>query len=191
MHAPFFLIYVYIKNKVNIDMSSLWAYPNKFFQYSNPGAEDVDAPWNELDFIESRLKDKKSLGIVKPLYHIARSPKTDLTNHTYFLRASGFNFVNIPVTLSGIEVKLSARRSGRIVDDTIQLCLGDNLVGDNLATLTADSDKTYGDSISLWGTSLTMGDINTNFGLILRFKAHPKWPHKDSIFIDSIQIRLH
>ena len=172
-------------------MSTLWSYPNKFFQYSEDGAQDVDASWDEGNFVESRLADKRTLGISKPLYHIARSPKPDLRNNTYFLRLTGFNFVNLPATLSGIELKINARRAGRILDDTVQLFLTDSLVGDNLATLTSDPEQIYGGSASLWGTSLTIADITLNFGVVLRFKAHPRWPHKDSIFIDSIGLRLH
>jgi hypothetical protein len=172
-------------------MSTLWAYPNKFFQYSEDGAEDVDSPWNENDFIESRVLDKKSLGLVRPLYHIARSPKTDLTNHSYFLRLTGFNFVNLPATLTGIELKLNARRAGRILDHTVQLSLSNNLVGNNLATLTSEPEKTYVGASDLWNTELTVNDITSDFGVVLRFKAHPRWPHRDSIFIDSIQLRLH
>jgi hypothetical protein len=172
-------------------MSTLWAYPNKFFQYSESGAEEVDSAWQESDFNEARLNDKKSLGIVKPLYHISRSPKTDLVNHTYFLRVSGFNFINLPGTLSGIELKLNTRRAGRIIDHTVQIFSNNDLVGDNLATLTTDPEKIYGGSDSMWNSNLTINDINSEFGFVLRFKAHPKWPHRDSIFIDAISVRLH
>lgn len=172
-------------------MTTLWAFPNKFEQYSEGGAEDVDAPWNEADFMDARLYDKKSLGITRQLYHISRSPKTDLTNHTYFLRATGFKFVNLPTTLTGIEVVLNARRAGRIIDHTVQLCKNSELIGENLASLIIDPEKTYGGSNILWGTNLSLSDIDENFGIVLRFKAHPKWPHRDSIFIDGLKMRLH
>lgn len=172
-------------------MSTLWSYPNKFFQYSEDGAQDVDAPWDENNFNEARLTDKRTLGVTRPLYHIARSPKPDLRNNTYFLRLTGFNFVNLPATITGIELKINARRAGRILDDTVQLFLTDSLIGDNLATLTSETEKTYGGITNLWGTNLTIADINLNFGVVLRFKAHPRWPHRDSIFIDGIGLRLH
>lgn len=176
---------------VNKDMATLWALPSNFYQYSEGGAEDVDASWNEADFIDARLYDKKSLGITKQLYHISRSPKTDLTNHTYFLRATGFKFINLPPSLSGIEVMINARRAGRIMDHTVQLCKNGELVGENLASMNIDPEKTYGGPEVLWGTNLTLADIDENFGIILRFKAHPKWPHRDSIFIDGLKMRLY
>lgn len=172
-------------------MPTLWTFPSKFFQYAEPGAEDIDAPWNESDFLDSRLLDKKTLGITKQLYHISRSPKTDLTNHTYFLKITGFRFSNVPTTITGIELSLIARRAGRIIDDTVQLCINNEAVGSNLATLTTDPEKIYGGDSNLWESNLTVNDINENFGIILRFKAHPKWPHRDAIYIDSLKLRLY
>lgn len=172
-------------------MTTLWTFPSKFYQYSEIGAENIDAPWNETDFLEARLVDKKSLGITRQLYHISRSPKTDLTNKTYFLRVTGFKFDYVPSVVSGLELMLTTRRAGRIMDDTVQLCVNNQAQGDNLATLTTDPEKVYGGTDNLWGTSLTPENINENFGIILRFKAHIKWPHRDSIFIDSIKFRLY
>jgi hypothetical protein len=97
----------------------------------------------------------------------------------------------LPATLTGIELKLNARRAGRILDHTVQLSLSNNLVGNNLATLTSEPEKTYVGASDLWNTELTVNDITSDFGVVLRFKAHPRWPHRDSIFIDSIQLRLH
>lgn len=173
-------------------MTSLWTPPSKFYQYFEEGAQDVDSSWIEDDFNEIRLFDKKSLGIIKPLYHIARSPQHDLMNKTYFLRLTNFRFVNVPATISGIELKINSRRAGRIMDETVQLCLNENLIGDNKALTTINPISVYGGEDDLWGTNLDASQLNDlTFGIVLRFKANPKWPHRDSIFIDSVELRIH
>jgi hypothetical protein len=82
-------------------------------------------------------------------------------------------------------------RFGRITDDTVQLCLNNNEIGENRANLLLDPIKTYGSQNDLWETTLTNSDVlNPTFGIILRFQSHPRWPHKSTPMIDSVQIRI-
>jgi hypothetical protein len=174
-------------------MTTEWTIPTIISQYSD--AADVHIPWDDskgYSAIQNK-NDKESLVTNGSLTHLARSPKTDLQSKTYFLKLQGFNFVNLPAVLSGIEFKLTANRSGRITDETIQLCLGDSLIGDNNADLILDPIKIYGGSTDLWNTiNLSITDIqNQNFGVVLRFQSHPKFPHRDGAYINAVELRIH
>jgi hypothetical protein len=177
---------------VNIDMPTAWTYPSNIIQFVEPGAENTDIAWDDSrNFHELKSRDDKSVQSMGALFHIARAPKLDVKNKTYFLRCTGFNFQNLPDTISGIEVKVNARRYGRAQDETIQLCLNEDLIGDNLSTPDIAPEKVYGGSTNLWGTGLIKEDIsNSTFGFTLRFQAHRSWPHKDPVLIDAIQMRI-
>ncbi len=174
-------------------MTSNWALPTQIIQYAESGAEESHIPWTEVDnFYSLKNLDGKSIKTERDLLHIARDPKKDITEKTYFLKLTGFNFLNVSSNISGIEVKLTMNRFGRITDDTVQLCLNNNEIGENRANLLLDPIKTYGSQNDLWETTLTNSDVlNPTFGIILRFQSHPRWPHKSTPMIDSVQIRIH
>lgn len=175
-------------------MTTYWTLPTIVSQYAEEGAEHAHIPWNELDnFSSLKSLNGKSIQTTRPLLHIARSPKLDIRMKTYYIRATGFDFQNLPDVISGVEARLTSNRLGRIVDETIQLCLDSNLVGDNQATLPILPIKVYGGSSNLWNTSgLSLSDVqNSTFGIAVRFQSHHDWPHKDPAFIDAIELRIH
>lgn len=174
-------------------MTSNWALPRSVIQYSEEGAELFHVSWDETDaFTAVKNKDGKHIKTSRDLLHIARDPKKDITEKTYFLKLTGFNFVNLPEQISGIELKLSMNRFGRIMDDTIQLTLAGSVIGENLADVILDPIKVYGGTNEMWQTNLTPLDVvDETFGVVLRFKSHPHWPHKTSALIDSVELRIH
>ena len=174
-------------------MTSNWALPTNIIQYAEDGAEDAHISWTETDsFSGLKSADGRSIKTSGELVHIAREPRHDITQKTYFLKITGFNFINLPDTVSGIEMKLSMNRFGRITDDTVQLCVNDQLIGENQATLDLNPIKIYGDQTSMWDTNLSISDVqNPSFGVTLRFKSHPRWPHKSSAMIDVVQVRVY
>ena len=174
-------------------MTSNWTLPTSVTQYAESGAEDIHVSWDtNNDFYSIKNLDGKFVKTSRDLLHIAKQPKHDLVDKTYFLKATGFNFNILPETISGIEMRLIMNRNGRIADDTIQLCLNDDFVGDNQAKLTLDPKTIYGSDTNVWDSNLTIDNIqNNNFGVIVRFSSHPSWPHKCSAFIDAIEIRIH
>ena len=174
-------------------MASNWALPRLISQYAETEAENAHVSWLEVDnFSSLKFKDSKHIRTSRDLLHIARDPKTDIKEKTYFLKLTNFNFDNIPSILTGIEVKITMNRFGRITDDTVQLILNDNHIGDNLADLDLAPIKTYGNSTTLWNTNISASNVlNNTFGIILRFQSHPRWPHKASPLIDTVEIRLH
>lgn len=170
-----------------------WALPTTVVQYAESGAEDIHVSWLDIDnFNNIKTLNGKYIKTSRDLVHIARDPKHDIVEKTYYLRLTGFSFESLPATISGIQFKINMNRFGRISDDTIQLCLNGNGIGDNLADTGLSPIKTYGDSSSLWNSNLTISDIqNPDFGILLRFKSHPNWPHKSSCLIDSAELRIY
>jgi len=174
-------------------MTSKWTLPTSVTQYAESGAEDIHVSWDtNNDFYSIKNLDGKFVKTSRDLLHIAKQPRHDLVEKTYFLKATGFDFNQLPDVLSGIELRLSTNRNGRISDDTIQLCLDADIIGDNQATLSVDPTKIYGSETNLWGCNLNLQNIqNNNFGVVVRFQSHPNWPHKCSVLIDAIELRIH
>lgn len=174
-------------------MTTNWALPLTVEQYVEQNAENNHISWLEIDNFNSiKNKNNKSIKLIKDLKHIARDPKHDIINKTYYLKCTNFNFFNVPAIINGIEVRLSMNRFGRVTDETVQLCLNGNLIGENKASLTLEPIKIYGGINDLWNTTLQTTDFqNVSFGIILRFQSHPKWPHASNPLIDAIEIKVH
>lgn len=175
-------------------MTTLWTTPTIISQYAEELAEDIHIPWTEVDnFAALKSIGTGSVETVRELLHIARSPKHDVQMKTYYIQATGFNFVDMPGTISGIEVRISTKRYGRITDDVVQLSNNNLLIGDNKASLPILPVKIYGTDSDLWATEdLAMSDVTSStFGVTLRFQSHLQWPHKDPAFITAIEMRIH
>ena len=174
-------------------MTTNWTVPRSIIQYAEPGGEDVHVSWVTTDdFYGLKNLDGKSVHTSRDLIHIAREPRHDIKEKTYFLKITNFNFINLPETLSGIELKISMNRLGRITDETVQLCLNDTLVGENQASRDLSLAKIYGGDTNIWKSNLTMADVqNATFGVVIRFQSHPNWPHKSSPLIDAVELRIY
>jgi hypothetical protein len=175
-------------------MTTAWTLPTNIIQYAEPGGESVHIPWDDshgFDVLKSAdVRGVRSLG---RLSHIARSPKHDILNKTYYIRATGFDFHDLPDTLSGIELLLLVNRYGRVTDDTVELVLGGESVGENQASLRIAPEKIYGGPASLWNAkNLSVNDLqDPSFGVVIRFCSHPHWPHKDPVIIGGVRLRIH
>lgn len=175
-------------------MATSWTNPTIISQFAEEGAENHHIPWLDRDnFSDLKYSNGHFVGTDGVLEHIARSPKPDIVNKTYYIRATGYNFYNLPNTISGIELKLTTRRAGRVTDDTVQLTFNNTLLGENQATLDVNPIKVYGNSTFLWGLDSVSQSIlqDPSFGILLRFKSHPSWPHRTPAEIDSVELRIH
>jgi hypothetical protein len=173
-------------------MTTLWTLPTLINQYAESGAETAHIQWNDAQFDAVLSPGAQAITTNGALLHLARSPKVDFKNKTYYLTATGFNFNNVPEVISGIEVRLNTNRRGRVTDETIQLLVNNTPVGDNQATLSVDPIKTYGGPTNLWGLkSLSNNDINSSFGVLIRFQSHPHYPHKDGANIYSVELVIY
>jgi len=174
-------------------MTTNWALPTSIIQYAEPGAEDAHVSWLEVNNFYG-LTNLNSPGVQtsRELIHIAKQPKHDLVEKTYYLKLSGFNFLNLPNVISGIEMRLSVNRRGRITDETIQLMKNDQIDGDNYASLHVDPVNMYGSSTDTWHSSISSLDLeNKNFAVLIRFQSHPNWPHKAGAIVNAAEIRIH
>lgn len=175
-------------------MATAWFNPRLIVQYPEDGAEDLHVRWDDSNgFSGLKSSNGITVGTMGDLFHIARSPKPNLTNKTFYIRLTNYNFSNVPDTISGIELKLMSKRAGRIVDDTVSLTYQNNLIGENQANLEVNPIKFYGSSNSLWGLeSISKATvIDPSFGIVLRFKSHPSWPHRNPVDLDSVELRIH
>jgi hypothetical protein len=174
-------------------MTSNWALPTTIKQYAESGAEAAHISWLEIDgFSAIKHNDGRSIKTSRDLLHIARDPRQDILEKTYFLEVTGFRFESLPPIITGIEMRLTMNRFGRITDETVQLCLQDHRIGENQASLTTDPTKIFGNYDDLWNSDLTIADVqDPTFGVLLRFQSHPRWPHRCGAMIDSIELRVH
>jgi len=175
-------------------MTTAWTVPNNIIQYVEPGGESVHIPWDEsrgFDVLKSQ--DVRGVRSIGQLSHIARSPKHDILNKTYYIRATGFNFYNLPDVLSGIELLLLVTRYGRATDDTVELVLAGESIGENQASLSIAPEKIYGGPINLWNTKNLSVDnlVDPSFGVTIRFCSHPHWPHRDPVIISGVRMRIY
>jgi len=175
-------------------MTTAWTVPTDIIQYAEPGGESVHIPWDDsrgFDVLKSMdVRGVRSLG---RLSHIARSPKHDIVNKTYYIRATGFDFYGLPEVLSGIELLLLVTRYGRVTDDTVELVLNNESIGDNQASASIIPEKIYGGLNNLWNTkNLSVNNIqDPSFGIVIRFCSHPHWPHRDPVIIGGVRMRIH
>lgn len=167
-------------------MPTPWFYPSVVTQYCEA---DVHVPWISVDdnFTQINLVRTKT-----DLRHIANSLVNDMKMKTYFLVLTGFNFTNLPDTITGIEADINIRRTGRITDETIQLYKnGVGGLGGNVGTANLANQQLYGSANSLWGLeTLDAVLLDQNFGLVLRYQTHPSWPHQTTPNMEHVQIRV-
>jgi hypothetical protein len=175
-------------------MTTPWTDPTIIVQFAETDAENIHLLWdNTNNYANIKNDNEQGVGTMQALYHIARSPETDINSKTYYIRATGYNFYNLPSTVSGVELRLKTKRGGRVTDDTVQLCLNGEDIGENRADLVVNPLKYYGGENDFWGLgNITVSTVQNNtFGVTLRFKSHPQYPHRDAVFVDCVQIRIH
>ena len=175
-------------------MTTKWTLPTIFSQYAEPEAELVHIAWDDSKGYDAlRNVDTESLVTNGTLAHISRYPKYDVLSKTYYLKVQGFSFEDLPESLSGIELRLSTNRRGRVTDETIQLCLDNTLIGENQAGMSLEPVNVYGGNTTLWNTkNLSMSDIqDPKFGVVLRFQSHLHYPHRDGAYINAVELRIH
>lgn len=175
-------------------MTTPWTNPTTVTQFADDGAENVHISWDSSNnYANMKSDNEQGVGSMQALYHSARSPEVDVNSKTWYIRATGYRFSNLPEIVSGVELRLKTKRGGRVTDDVVQLCFEGEEIGDNRADLIVNPLKFYGGNNDMWGVknlnSLIVCD--NSFGVTLRFKSHPQFPHRDAVFIDSVQIRIH
>ena len=171
-------------------MTTPWTFPTLIEQYAE---DESHIGWSDVDDFAA-LKSEINSGVpaVAPLLHIARSPKYDIKMKTWYLRCTGFDFINLPETISGITLRLSMHRGGRVTDETISLCYQNHDIGKNLADLPLNPTTIYGSSTDTWEIeNLNLSMIqDSSFGVLLRFQSHPNWPHRTAPIVNGVELQI-
>jgi hypothetical protein len=169
-------------------MSTPWTLPTLVEQYTE---DEGHIAWFEVNnFSNLTTLNNKGTSTVSPLLHISRQPRNDIKMKTYFIRATGFNFNNLPNTISEINLRLTMNRHGRIADETIQLCSNTQLIGENKAGINLNPIQIYGNDT--WSIDNIDGSLiqDSSFGVVLRFQSHPRWPHSVTPIIFGIELQI-
>lgn len=155
-----------------------------------------DDPSYDIDWYIS----PKSIHTNKDLHHLVNTAVGGIRNKTFSLHFTNFNVDNtVPNVITGIEVILKTRRNGRVYDDVIALSHAGNVISDNKTSYETDSYEhlkvddymKYGGQQDTWGldTMATRALVSDpTFGITLRFQAHPHFPHRSGMKVDSLQI---
>jgi hypothetical protein len=174
-------------------MPTSWFYPSVATQFCEA---DVHVPWMHTNTSFTTIDlgtEEYEINCIRSAYdlrHISNPLVNDMKMRTYYLVLTGFNWEDLPPTITGIEAYVGIRRTGRITDETVRLYNG-QAIGDNRATADLSNIKTYGSPTDRWDVAdLTPGSFDENFGLILRYQSHPNWPHQSTPQMDHVQIRV-
>jgi hypothetical protein len=169
-------------------MNNSWTTPSTVVQYPE---HESHIQWATDDFEMVRTLNH-GVSLSKPLLHISRQPKNDIKMKTWYISATNFNFQNLPSIISGISFRFTVDRLGRVFDDTVQLTYNGELIGENKCSRTVDSVQVYGGSTDLW-TVTDIQDIiqDPSFGISVRMKSHPDWPHKTVPILRGLELQIY
>lgn len=168
-------------------MTTNWTSPTIITQYAEDESHIIwNTNFNSLTAVSS------GLSLSTPLQHISRQPKNDIKMKTWYLKATNFNFQNLPETVKGIKFRFSVNRGGRVFDDTIQLSFNGELIGENKCVRTVNPVQIYGGENDLWNIENISNIINDpSFGIVIRLKSHPDWPHKTTPILKGLELQIH
>jgi hypothetical protein len=191
-------------------MTTQWFYPSNTTQTAE---FDEHVQW-QAGYINSvdehgRLQSvpntdlSNRLGIIqsiRPILYISNDGHAPRREKTWYITFTGFNITGITNPINGIEVQTIVRRKGRIMDETVQLSYQGNLIGENkinyglddLNHVPINNSTSYGGPTDLWDNQLTASILqDSTFGITLRFQSHLYYPHKETVLVDSIQLRVY
>jgi hypothetical protein len=110
---------------------------------------------------------------------------------TWYIQATNFNFQNLPATVSGVTFRFSVSRMGRVFDETIQLTYNGELIGENKCLRTVDPVQIYGSDTDIWTVDNISNIIqDPSFGITIRLRSHPDWPHKSTPILRGMELQI-
>lgn len=167
--------------------------------------QESDNPTEEIGWTSSFTANQGYLlnsrwRTVADLTHLSNPAMGDMRTRTQKLVCTNFQMSNLPDTISGIQLELKTQRNGRIVDQQIQLTYqGQELGKNNFIYLTdieghlpITNDTYYGGPADLWDCELTPNMLlDPSFGVILKFQSHPYYPHRQTMYLDSVKLTVY
>lgn len=180
---------------------SRWFYPNSVNQEAE---HEYHVPWRNAygsdDLNVLQEYNTQSITTVKNILHISNATAGDIRMKSWYLYLTDFKFVDVPTTITGIEVQLNVKR-GRIVEDTVQLVFDNALLGENQVRYTQDSEHhitivpnpLYGGTENKWGIDVITPEmiLDPTFGVCLRFQSHPYYPHNEAPMLHTVAMRIY
>jgi len=134
------------------------------------------------------------------LTHLSNPASGDLVTRTQALSFTQFQMITLPEVISGLELTVRTRRNGRAVDEQIQLVFQGQPVGKNNFNYDPDEDgnlkvidnAVYGSPTDTWGVELTQEMLqDPSFGVILKFQAHPYFPHRSNMILERVSLTVY
>lgn len=167
----------------------LWALPKNCTQLAEA---NTHVQWDPNGFEYIKNNDGTFTKTLMPLSHIPNSFAGDRHMKTWYIFLTNFKFNGVvPESLTGIQVNIRMDRGGRVMDDTVQLRLNNQWIGENRATVDLDMSKVYGGPRDNWGIEIKPELLtDPTFGIGVRFRTHVLFPHRTTPLIDSIRIRF-
>jgi hypothetical protein len=163
-------------------------------------------PWN---YNPTALTENTYAVTTRPLYTMSGFWQEKFQSSTDQLWCTGYKFTDLGQTITGIELELDIKRAARIEDLVVQLTLGGNLIGNNLASIinpvqadmyTAERANPptpvpdysiYGSPTTTWGAALTSANIaDPTFGVVVSFQSNVIYPHKDLAYLHKARLRV-
>jgi hypothetical protein len=94
-----------------------------------------------------------------------------------------FKDFDVSGVVTAVEASIHVERLSRIQDKTIQLYTGGQLVGKNLADLTADNQQVYS-----WVNLNYTAD--SEFGIVVDYQPNSQIPSREILIIRSVLLRF-
>jgi len=180
------------------------------YTLTNVNIPNTVTNFNSIDWkFNSFLGENNYATSSRPLYTISGLWMEKFSSTTSQLWLTNYKFTDPGRAVVGIELQLNVLRAARIEDLLIQLTLGGNLIGNNLASTVnpVQSDmytgalleplhpvgdlSIYGSSTDLWGTTLSSADVaDPTFGVVVSFKSNVIYPHRDTVYLDQASLRI-
>jgi len=171
-------------------MTTNWAFARTIIQEAEVPQH---ARWRgeETGFTGIKTDLYGAINTETPLFFIANPTVNNIRTKTYYLYLTNFRLIDIPDTISGVELLVAMDRKGRVTDETVQLRYDNEFIGRNMADFKLDQTKTYGADNDTWSADLTSEIVSDpSFGIGIRFQSHPSWPHRDSPLINYVKLRV-
>ena len=143
-------------------MTTSWAYPLTVTQTAEFSDTDIEfySSNGNLNVLSPDSSDH--LRTLKNVLHLSNATAGDIRQQTYYLNCTGFDFDQIPNSITGIAVQLNVTR-GRVLEKDVQLIYQGNVIGNSLVYYHQDIENhiavipnpIYGGDSELWGATIT------------------------------------
>jgi hypothetical protein len=156
--------------------------PNSIQYFAEDGTGWVDT--------QGGLSTHRNIIMVDQLIGVATSTGRINASDSRALLLTNFGIPVTAGTLVGIEVVTEIDRVNRVLDQTVQLAFGGQLIGENRASSVYDNNQSYGGATDLWGTE-GVNYSDASFGLVLDLRPDFRMPSNERPILRELRMRLY